>query len=55
MRTATGEGVLLALRPQRLTVNGGDGAHEVEALIAFSEIGQSADGAAALLPTELLV
>lgn len=55
IRTAGGDGILIALRAETVTVDGGDGAKEVDALIALSDIEKSADGSEALLPPELLV
>ena len=53
--TAAGRGILLGLRPERITVDCGKGEKAVDATIALSELGTSADGTDALLPSELLV
>ena len=53
--TATGRGILLGLRAEKITVDCGRGEKAVDATIALSEIGTSADGTDALLPSELLV
>lgn len=55
VRTASGEGILLALRMERILVDGGKGAREVDAVVALTELGKGADGYAVLLPAELLV
>lgn len=52
--TASGEGLLLAIRPERLLVNGGKGFHRVDALVALTELGDHARGSQALLPPQLL-
>lgn len=53
-RTASGEGILLALRMERIVVDGGSGAREVDAVVALAELGKSAGGYRVLLPSELL-
>ncbi len=53
IRTAGGEGILLALRADRITLDSGSGAASVDALVAISDIGRSADGNEALIPEEL--
>ncbi len=55
IKTAGGEGVLLALRADCVTVDSGRGAETVDAFVALSDIDKSADGSEALLPPELLV
>ena len=52
--TATGRGLLLGLRAEKITVNVGKGEKCVDAAIALSNLGLNADGAEALLPSELL-
>ncbi len=53
-KTASGEGILLALRMDRILVDGGSGAREVDAVVALTELGRSAGGYRVLLPAELL-
>ena len=55
IRTAGGEGILLALKVESVTVDSGHGESEVDAFIVLSDIKESADGRQALLPTELLI
>lgn len=55
IKTAGGDGILIALRADRVTIDSGKGAEEVDAFIALSDINKSADGNEALLPTELLL
>lgn len=54
-RTASGDGMLIALKAEQITVGCGGKNHNVDALIALSEIDASAGGSEALLPCELLV
>jgi len=54
VHTVSGESVLMALRPDHLTICDNKGSREIDALILLSPIGQSADGADALLPAQLL-
>lgn len=54
-RTAAGEGLLLGLRPERVTVACGGERREVAAWIALAELGKTAGGNEALLPAALLV
>lgn len=53
-RTASGQGMLIAFRPDRMTVDAGKGEREVDAYVALCELGQSAMGQKALLPNVLL-
>lgn len=53
--TATGEQLLLGVRADRVTVDCGDEAREVDAWIALGRLGASADGYEALLPSVLLI
>ncbi len=53
-KTASGEGLLLALRMERIAVNGGSGEREVDAMVALGNLGKSAGGYSVLLPAELL-
>lgn len=53
-RTASGHGMLIAFRPERMTVDAGKGEREVDAYVALCELGQSAMGQKALLPNVLL-
>lgn len=54
-RTATGAGLLVALRMERITVDGGRGEREVDAMVALTDLGKSAEGKQVLLPAELLM
>ncbi len=51
-QSATGERMLIAFRPDRVTVDSGHGAHTVEALIVPSPLAHTAD---ALVPPELMI
>lgn len=53
--TASGEGLLFGLRPDCVRVEGKTGIREVDALIALADLGHSAGGNEALLPSALLV
>ena len=53
--TATGEALLIALRPDGITIDTGKGARPIDALVALSSLSGRADGADALLPAELLL
>ncbi len=53
--TAAGRGILLGLRAEKITVDCGKGEKVVDATIALSDLGASADGSDALLPSELLI
>ncbi len=53
--TATGDGLLVAVRCDSICIGEEGRAHEVEALLALSELGESADGAKALVPTSLML
>lgn len=55
IRTAGGESALIAFRAESVTVDGGRGAESVDALVALSNIGKSAEGAQVLLPPELIL
>ena len=55
IKTAGGESALIALRVDRVTVDTGRGADVVDALVALSNIGKSAEGAQGLLPPELIL
>ncbi len=52
--TATGDGVLIALRADKIYLGEGSSRREVDALVALSSLGESADGASALVPTAIL-
>jgi len=54
-KTASGEGVLLGVRMERITVDSGDGPREVDALVVLAKQGIGFDGSEALIPTGLLV
>ena len=53
--TASGFGILLAVRPEKLWLQSQKGRHPIDAMVALSDLGRSADGKQALLPAELLV
>lgn len=53
--TASGEGMLLGVRMERITVKTEQGSREVDAMIALADLGKRADGNEALLPARLLV
>ncbi len=56
IRTASGESALIALRVDTLTVDCGNGARDVDALVALSNIKkESSDGSCALIPPELMI
>lgn len=54
IKTALGDGILIAIRAERVTINTGKGAKSVDAFVALSDIKNSADGREALLPSEIL-
>ena len=54
IKTALGEGILIALRAEKVMVNTGNGAKAIDAFVALSDIKKSADGSEALLPSEIL-
>lgn len=53
-RTAAGDSMMFALRPESISVEDGEGGYDVDALLALSTMGEVSDGAVALFPTELL-
>lgn len=53
--TALGENLLLAVKPDKISVLSNGSAHEIDALIAPVRLHGSADGFSALIPPELLV
>ena len=53
--TASGEGILLGVRMERIVIESAKGIREVDAMIALAELGKTADGNEALLPAALLV
>ncbi|MBQ9087081.1 MAG: sigma-E processing peptidase SpoIIGA [Clostridia bacterium] len=53
-RTASGERMLLALRPEGIRVDGGRGFREVDALVVLADLGSHTEGSQALLPVQLL-
>lgn len=53
--TASGSGILLAVRPEKLLLRSQKGTHPIDAMIALTDLGRGADGKEALLPSELLV
>ncbi len=54
VRTASGEGMLLGLRMERITVRVERSEREVDATVALADLGQSAGGNRILLPSELM-
>ena len=54
VRTAAGESMMFAVNPEGIFVEDGESKYRVDALLALSDIGEIADGAEALLPSELL-
>ena len=54
IKTAGGDGALIALRAEEITLNFGKGAERIDALVALSDINRSAEGSDSLLPPELL-
>ena len=54
IKTALGDGVLIALRAEKVTVNTGKGTRAIDAFVALSDIKKSADGSEALLPSEIM-
>lgn len=55
IRTASGEGSLLGIRPERVIIIDEKGEREVDAVIVLTEIGESGEGCEALLPSELAI
>jgi len=53
-RTATGDGLMVAVKADKITVEDGKNEYDIDALLALSELESFSDGAGALLPTELL-
>ena len=53
--TAIGASMLIGFRPDRIGIQGEKNIRHVDALLVFSDLIQTADGANALLPPELLV
>ena len=54
-RTASGEGMLLGIRVDRIVIEGEKRSREVEAMIALADLGGNAEGNDALLPPQLLI
>lgn len=54
-KTAAGDGLLLAFRPDEIILECGKERHRVDAMMVLGEIGKTADGNQALVPAELLV
>lgn len=53
-RTAAGQGLLLGVRMERITVRVGQNEREVDATLALADLGRSAGGSRVLLPSELM-
>ena len=54
-KTAMGEGILLGVRADKIKVDVGGQVKEVDAVIVPRDIGKTAEGSEALLPSELLI
>lgn len=54
-KTATGDGLLLALRADKIFVGEGKDEREVNAMLAVCELGESNEGCQALVPAELMI
>lgn len=54
-RTATGEGMLIAFRPDAVTLEYGKKVHTADAMIVLSKLETTADGRQALIPAELMI
>ena len=54
-RTATGEGMLLGMRADRIVIETEKDRKEVEAVVVISDLGSSAEENDALIPSELLM
>ena len=54
-RTATGEGMLIAFRPDAVTLEYGKRIHTADAMIVLSKLENTADGRQALIPAELMI
>ena len=54
-KTATGEGILLALRADKIFVGEGKDEREVNAMLAVCELEKSNEGCQALVPAELMI
>jgi len=53
--TASGEGMLLGVRMERILIEDGKKSREVDAMVALADLGGRAEGSEALLPAGLLV
>lgn len=53
--TASGEGVLIGVRVDDISIDKGQGAHHVNAIVALSDIKESADGNKALIPAGIAI
>ena len=53
-RAATGEGMMLAVRPERVIIDTGRKKYEADAMIALGNLGGRGAGEKALVPSELL-
>lgn len=53
-KTASGGGILLAVRMEKITVSGEKGEREIDAMVALADLGTSAGGYRILLPAELV-
>ena len=53
-KTAAGDSMMFAVKPERISVEDVRGSYTVDALLALSSMGEISDGATALFPTELL-
>ena len=53
--TATGENMLIAVKPDKISVSSNGSSHEVDAIVAPVRLRGSAEGFSALIPPELIV
>lgn len=54
-KTAVGEGILLGVKPDSVKVVADGKTKEVDAVVVLGELGKSAEGSDALIPSELLI
>ena len=54
-RTATGEGTLIGVRVDKISIADKGGRRELDAIVGPADINRSADGSDALIPSELLI
>jgi hypothetical protein len=54
-RTATGEGTLIGVRVDKISIADKGGRRELDAIVVPADINRSAEGSDALIPSELLI